>query len=230
MFTISKSFHFDYSHRVWVQKLREDFCAAGDSGTKCRFIHGHTGCVKIWVEGSELNPQSMLCDFKELGFAKDFFDNNIDHKFIIDRNDPLFDNIVNGHIKLGTKTVEKGKSDECPVAERDEKHQFHIKDVEVLNISNSRSLELIPVYMPNTKHLTGYNLDVSGLEGTEREYYESFFIVNFVPTSENLARWVFEWAQAMLSQINVKVSKISWSETPKSIAVYTESGIYYSEE
>lgn len=202
--TISKDFYFDYSHRVWVQKLREEFCASGDTGTKCRFIHGHTGCVRIWVEGDELNPQSMLCDFKELGFAKDFFDKYIDHKFILDRNDPWFENIINGHIEPSS-TI-RGTFDE-------------ILNIGVEGLSKAY-LDVIPVYVFGTKHLAGHCLDVSKLIGPEREFYESFFIVDFVPTSENLARWIYNWAQAKLSQIDVKVSRIEWSETPKSRAVY----------
>lgn len=191
MFTISKSFHFDYSHRVWVQKLREDFCAAGDCGTKCKNQHGHTGVVKVWVEGEELNPQKMLMDFKELGFVKDFLDTYIDHKFILDRNDPLVDHLMYG--KLNT---------------------------DVLETLDGYNLKLLPVYVAGTEHLAGHKLGVSELDGIHKEFYESFFIVDFVPTSEELSRWCCEWAQAKLDQIDVKVSKVSWSETPKSIAVY----------
>jgi len=218
MFTISKSFHFDYSHRVWVQKLREDFCAAGDTGTKCRFQHGHTGTVRVWVEGDDLNPQSMLCDFKELGFCKDFLDDNIDHKYILDKNDPLFEQITNGILVMGLYTVDDGKGGKTTK----ELPAFQIADhmCTTRSIPNSR-IRCNDVTIPGTDHVTGQKLDVSSLEGVEREFFESFFFVDFVPTSENLARWVFEWCQAKLQQIDVTVSKIEWSETPKSVAVYT---------
>lgn len=195
MYTISKDFHFDYSHRVWVQNLREDFCARGDTGTKCRFIHGHTGSVRIWVEGNELNTQSMLCDFKELGFAKDFFDAYIDHKFILDISDPLFSSITNGRLNNDG--------------------QFHPFEGEPLSI--------LDVCVSGTTYSAGFKLDVSDLSGIQRELYESFFLVDFVPTSENLSAWVLHWCQAKLEQINVIVSKVEWSETPKSRAVYTKS-------
>jgi len=48
-------------------------------------------------------------------------------------------------------------------------------------------------------------------------------LVNFVPTSENLAKWLFEAVEAKMSLIDVHVSKISWNETPKSRAVYARS-------
>lgn len=193
MYTISKSFHFDYSHRVWVQKLREDFCAAGDCGTKCKFQHGHTGVVKVWVESEALNPQKMVLDFKELGFVKDFLDTHIDHKFIIDRNDPNVNRLMYGKL-----------------------HTNRLKTLDGFE------LNLIPACVSGTEHIAGYKLDTTGLLASlDYEFYESFFIVDFVPTSECLSEWVYEWAQAKLDQIDVKVSKVSWSETPKSIAVYT---------
>lgn len=190
--TISKDFFFDYSHRVWVQKLREDFCAKGDTGTKCRFLHGHTGKVTLSVQGDTLNPQSMLCDFKELGFAKDFLDTYIDHKMIIDKNDPLFSQITNG-LLVDDRTFSY----------------------------RSGNLPLLKVTLDKCDYITGYVIDVSTLEGTLKEFFESFFIVDFVPTSENLAAWIYDWAQAKLNQIDVQVDKVIWSETPKSQAIYS---------
>jgi len=195
-FVIDKSFNFSYGHRVWVQHLRTDFCANGDTGTKCRFPHGHEGLVKVFVEADDLNPQAMVMDFKELGFVKDFLDANIDHKFILDRNDPIFSTIING-------TIETVGADDF------------------LNISGDRQLLLQPSYMPGTDHVTGYSLDVEQLEGPEREFFEGHFIVSFIPTSENLSRWLFNIVQAKLSTIDVKVNSIEWNETPKSRAVYT---------
>jgi len=206
-FIIDKSFNFAYGHRVWVQHLRKDFCAEGDTGTKCRWLHGHEGLVRVFVESEHLNPQSMVCDFKELGFVKDFLDNNIDHKFIIDINDPLFENIINGkHTKVS-----------C-VEEKD--NYFHGVLIPTLRINKDTALLFEQIKMPGTDHVVGHKLDVSSLEGTEKEFYESFFIVDFVPTSENLSKWLFNAVSSKLQLINVKVNQIEWNETPKSRSVY----------
>lgn len=104
---ISKEFGFCYSHRVFVQKLREDFCSVGDTMCKCRFPHGHQGLVRIAVEGNELNQQKMLCDFKELGAVRDFLDNYIDHKCLVGRDDPLFYMLVTSYIEETNKEIKE---------------------------------------------------------------------------------------------------------------------------
>lgn len=208
-FVIDKSFNFAYGHRVWVQKLRTDFCAKGDTGTKCRFPHGHEGLVKVFVEADTLNTQAMVMDFKELGFVKDFLDTNLDHKFILDRNDPIFSTMLNGTIEptVHVDTVSSGR--------------IQGTEKEVLNISGGRQLLLQPAIMPGTDHIAGYNLDVEQLDGPEREFFEGHFIVDFIPTSENLSRWLYDAVQAKLDTIGVSVNRIEWNETPKSRAVYT---------
>ena len=78
--------------------------------------------------------------------------------------------------------------------------------------------------MPGTNYHAGYELDLSGiahLAGTpEYEVLEGYFIVNFVPTSENLSKWLFDCAQAKMSSININVTQIDWYETPKSRSSY----------
>lgn len=55
----------------------------------------------------------------------------------------------------------------------------------------------------------------------EYEYFEGWFIVDFVPTSENLSKWMAELVQFMMHPLNVRVSKVDWWETPKSRSTYT---------
>ena len=86
-------------------------------------------------------------------------------------------------------------------------------------------LKLIPVYVPDTETLTGYALDVTELSGPEKEFYEGFFIVNFVPTSENLCKWAYDATSVKMAKIGVNVSKILWQETPKSRATYVGSDV-----
>ncbi len=183
---ISKEFSFCYSHRVFVQRLREDFCSVGDTKCKCRFPHGHQGLVRLAVEGTELNKQKMLCDFKELGFVNDFLDGRLDHKCLVGREDPLFNMMVTSYIKeTGIDVVE------------------------------------VPVTMRGCSTIAAHVLDVSTLEDSPlREYLEGIVIVDFVPTSEALAEWIFNLAQEKLAQIDVVVSRVDWEETPKSRATF----------
>ena len=177
---ISKQFNFAYGHRVWVQKLESEF--ALDRKCVCRHLHGHEAEVHVHLEGDELDDQGMVTDFLHLSWLKKFFDETVDHKFILDSNDPIYDMILSGAVPL------------------------------------------IDVVVPGTKHTAGQIVDiVPWLRETaseEREYYESFFIVDFIPTSENLSKWVYDLATPKMAKLGVKVAEVEWWETPKSCSRY----------
>ncbi len=88
---ISKEFDFCYGHRVWSQELNVEF--ALDDCLMCRHMHGHQGKIKISLE-SETLKAGMVTDFKHLNWFKKFLDDVLDHRFIIDSNDPLYDTLL----------------------------------------------------------------------------------------------------------------------------------------
>jgi len=45
---------------------------------------------------------------------------------------------------------------------------------------------------------------------------EGFVIVDFVPTSENLSKWLLGIAQKKMAKLGVKVASLQFFETPKS--------------
>lgn len=197
---IDKVFNFEYGHRVWVQKLNEEYCAKGDTSCACRHLHGHSAKVHIFVEASELNYQGMVVDFKMLGWLKDFIDRCVDHKFIIDINDPYYKNIINGELNLNAKTFTP-------------------------SVNPGISLPLVEVIVPGTNHIAGYEIDTytNQLTDIDKEYYESFFLINFIPTSENLSKWLFEVVESKMKLIDVTTSEVQWFETAKSRSTYTKS-------
>lgn len=83
---IAKQFDFCYGHRVWSQELNKEYSL--DSCLACRHLHGHQGTIIIYLEGDKLE-NGMVTDFKHLGWFKRWLDNVLDHKFIMDLNDPL---------------------------------------------------------------------------------------------------------------------------------------------
>lgn len=91
MFQIDKQFDFCYGHRVHNQVLDADLSV--DGKCKCRHLHGHNGCLKIGLESTTLE-RGMVTDFKNLECIKVLVDDILDHKFIIDINDPLFTDIT----------------------------------------------------------------------------------------------------------------------------------------
>lgn len=92
MFRIKKEFECDYGHRVHSQKLNKDYSL--DDQLVCRHLHGHRMKIAIQLESDSLDDSSMVTDFKHLNWFKQFIDSVIDHKFIIDVNDPLFERIT----------------------------------------------------------------------------------------------------------------------------------------
>ncbi len=84
---ISKEFDFCYGHRVWTQVLNKEF--ALKSCSTCRHLHGHQGKIIIYLQSDKLKD-GMVTDFGHLNWFKLFLDDTLDHKFIIDINDPLF--------------------------------------------------------------------------------------------------------------------------------------------
>jgi len=184
MWKISKQFNFAYGHRVWVQKLESEF--ALDRKCVCRHLHGHEAEVHIHLTGDELDGQGMVTDFLHLSWLKKFFDETVDHRFIIDHSDPLYQKMIG---------VRK---------------------------------QLKPVFVPDTDHIAGHVIDMDEeLRGfapdhPEYEYLESFFIVDFIPTSENLSKWAYELAAVKMAKLGVKVGEVEWWETPKSCSRYSK--------
>lgn len=84
---ISKQFDFCYGHRVWSQKTDEEYSLSNCFA--CRHLHGHQGTIIVHLEAKDLT-NGMVTDFHHLNWFKQFIDDVIDHKFLIDINDPLF--------------------------------------------------------------------------------------------------------------------------------------------
>lgn len=101
-------------------------------------------------------------------------------------------------------------------------HQFilDLNDPLFLKITGNR--ELVPVWVPYTDVVAGWTLSLDDLDpaSAEYEYYEGFFIVDFVPTSEKLSEWMAKIVDAKMRELGVTVHHIDWWETPKSRSSY----------
>ena len=217
--TIDKQFSFCYGHRVWSQQLEHEYCEKNDTNTKCRHLHGHEGLVHVYLESDTLE-RGMVTDFKHLGWLKNVLDDVIDHKFIIDLHDPHFEKIINGHISGQMRLGPTGH----PIPD-----DFITIEHLTLERGNgqNRYLPLIPITVSGVDKVLGYRVDTNAsyslrpevelfVEGPEKEFYDGFVIVDFVPTSENLCKWLFETVSQKMSNLGIKVSKLDWWETPKS--------------
>ena len=214
---IDKQFSFCYGHRVWSQELHPDFCEKNDTQCKCRHLHGHEGLVHVFLEGTKLE-RGMVTDFKHLGWLKNFLDSNLDHKFVLDINDPIFCKLLNVTSNDGSVEAHHGMA--CGLHFRDNSMWVDVIDEDDMT-KVYKSLRLVEVYVPGTDHIVGWNLDVSELkDNAEKEVYEGYFLVNFVPTSENFCKWLYDAVAIKMAQIGVKVARVDWFETPKSRSSY----------
>jgi len=57
---------------------------------------------------------------------------------------------------------------------------------------------------------------------TNEQWTDSFFVVDFNPTSEELAKWIYDGISQVIeeSPFDANVQQVVWSETPKTQAVY----------
>ena len=91
---IDKTFEFCYGHRVWTQKLNGEYAA--DLKCACRHLHGHEGKMQVFLQSNSgsLDQTGMVTDFRHLEWLKQWINTYIDHQFVIDKSDPLYDSIV----------------------------------------------------------------------------------------------------------------------------------------
>lgn len=198
MYAIQKEFHFCYGHRVWSQKLDGRFTERGSVETKCRHLHGHQAIVSVGLDAHQLENQ-MVTDFKHLGWLKDFFEDHVDHKFILDVNDPLAPGLLGG-------SLEQISGLHGPIW-RCGGHRFQ------------------PVLVET--NVVGWQLEKNNEDALDIEFLGGFLLVDFCPTSERLAQWVWGIAQEKMSPLDIGVGQVIWSETPKSSAMFIPEDGYF---
>jgi len=174
-FTIDKEFSWEGGHRVWAQRLdRPDLSI--ETECACKHLHGHSYSIKVFLGANELDQSQMVTDFKNLNFMKAFIDNVLDHKFMIDINDPNFEIITGVHPSL---------------------------------VSNATNFSNLTEYVLYTK------------DPNKLLHYTSFVLVDFVPTSENICKYLKLYAQERIGNF-AKVVAVELWETKKSHCRYED--------
>src|SRR4029079_7744848 len=78
MFRVTQQIDFCYGHRLL------------NYAGKCRYLHGHNGRAGISLEGEQLDHRGMLVDFTDIKRSlRTWIDNELDHRMIMHRDDPL---------------------------------------------------------------------------------------------------------------------------------------------
>lgn len=173
MFNIDKTFEFCYGHRVWSQELDGRF--SDNLKCACRHLHGHEAKVQVFLSSDELT-RGMVTDFRHLEWLKKWINEFVDHKFIIDLNDPL-------------------------------------KEVLFPQSNEVRPVEIEGFRVAST-------IDISSMSSLMQELYGGLLVVDFVPTSENLSKWLHSLISKKMKLLGVTCSRVDWWETPKSRSSY----------
>ena len=181
---------FEFCYGHRVWTQELDGRYADDLKCACRHLHGHEAKVQVFMEGAELNKQGMVTDFRHLEWLKRMFNEHIDHKFLIDAKDPMQPWLTASHVD-GMQMV---------------------SIVHQVNEQQRVYLGQRPEH--RNRHKEDYVLDSSD------EIADGILVVPFVPTSENLAWWVYGIVDSIMRPLNVKVSQVDWWETPKSRSSY----------
>lgn len=196
---IDKSFSFCYGHRVHNQRLDTDFTDSGNACLACRHLHGHEGLIKVFLEeispGMNVQATGMVTDFKHLGWFKNFIDDVLDHKLILDIKDPLnAENLV---------WVLDDDGDVDPDALHKMPEGYWVPDMGKILQSMQKFTDEDPLDDPTNQAII--------------EKYEGLVLVDFVPTSENLAGWLLKIAANKMRGLNnIRVKAVEYWETPKS--------------
>jgi len=165
---ISKQFDFCYGHRVWSQELNTEYSL--DDCLMCRHLHGHQGKVLVHMESEKLE-NGMVTDFKHLNWFKKFLDDTIDHKFIIDINDPLFPTLL-PHYKDKKNLVEMKENYQIP--------DLNLVKNEEIQIREMYEGFIVVNFVPTSENLSAWLLKIVqekmariGIKVSHLEYFET---------------------------------------------------------
>jgi len=187
--TIDKEFSWEGGHRVWAQKLNHPHLSISTE-CACRHLHGHSYTIKVFLGADTLDQSQMVTDFKNLNFMKEFVDNVLDHKFMIDINDPNFSLITGIPDDLG---------------------------------QNTQALQSIITRKGNFQNLGALQPSLMGVKSPAKEnvqlHRNSFVLVDFVPTSENICKYLKQYAQEFIGDVATVTALELW-ETRKSHCRY----------
>ncbi len=194
--TIKKTFEFDYGHRVHNQTLNQEYSI--DNRCVCRHLHGHRGVVEVSLTANELKDD-MVTDFKHLNWFKQFIDDAVDHKMIMDKDDPLLRVIF-------------PLWDQCSKLYR----------VRFVDQFNSEGKKIGDEVMHDMLYISVEKNELFENDPILWELYEGLVVVEFVPTSENLSKWFFNIVKLRMEPLGVKVNSLIFKETPKSESNYSQ--------
>jgi len=211
-FEISKTFEFSAAHSVHSQKLNPKW--ALNSYPKCRRLpgHGHNYRLVVYLESSKLDSTQMVTDFGHLKWFKNFLDDCFDHKLILGMDDPAFGLLFE---KLGIKVEDKlvipyGRAKLTAVTSRFTVETFEIEEVPLELLRNFVFFTFNDYSSPQSTPLADFY----------QRLIEGIAVFFASPTSENLAKFFYNFVSENVKPLGIKCSKVEIYETSTSCASY----------
>lgn len=214
---IEKQFEAAVAHRIHNQSLCNTMRDNVKRANPCRNCHGHTTTFMVGLS-SEYLVDDLTLDFNNIGFVKKALDQHYDHRFTLAKIDPLYNFlVVEAYNQLAAYAVENGFAKEfIPLT---------LKNID--DLDGGEGYRCATVVVPDEYRASGHCLV---------ELLDGFTITDFTTSSENLAHWMYNVVKNRLQKFynetnddhfkkvlsGVKVAKVSYKESPKSIAVYSE--------
>lgn len=191
---VTKKINFVMGHRVHNQNLP---CTLGPN--KCRHLHGHEYVLEVFLTKELEKDDCMVLDFTFFNYLNELVQSYLDHKFMIDYNDPLFEEITGVSKDSNTRLEFYYIGANGKLVESDGNRTFRGYEAII------REGKQVPDFIKFQ---------------SDSEHKSSFVIVNFVPTAENLCIFFKDIYNKLSSDTgvypsDVRVSRIRLYETQK---------------
>jgi len=222
-FIISKTFEFDYAHRVSTQEIKSALCFTCEN--KCRRIHGHTGKVKIFLKSDKLDKTGMITDYTNLKWFKTMIiDTYLDHKFLISTK---YDSLWKLFIKLAPKNFIFNLHVYRPHQNKFKVLTFKSKTNLIKFIESNKldfyELSTIRISTNDTSGITNLPNEIKDI----KYLIESITFINDYVTAESMSKILyynvnrfFEKYYNPKFKVNIKVPKLCFIEAEGTLACY----------
>jgi 6-pyruvoyltetrahydropterin/6-carboxytetrahydropterin synthase len=219
---IEKQFEAACAHRISTQYLCEALRDDDFRPAPCKNIHGHNVTFLIGISSENLENE-MVLDFNHLKFVKSALNGYYDHKFILWKDDPLYEFLVrHAWDMLLKEALEKIEPESS-------------KDPDITYEPEMSVIDLLD----GGEGYRAYHLEIPDwaycVQSPLFDLLHGITVVDFETSSENLAHWMYNVVNNRLNKVkaetkdekirkildNVKVAQVSYKESPKSIATYT---------
>lgn len=124
----------------------------------CSLIHGHNWSFTFTFGCSALDECGFVVDFGKLKPLKNFFDENLDHACVFNRDDPLLDQLLAINESSGCTVYKAYIVDQCS-SEGLAKHLYEVIDPMIREMTEGRAHVISVQVIEDTRNSATYCAD-----------------------------------------------------------------------